>query len=231
MRLLSSQRYYLMIWSIWLRSQTRQLRQTAPYSCCSLPSRMLLPMSLFGARAIYCGPLLEYTKRHRSITSTWINVVVCNGNFYYMNIDGYTGEFFLVRTYGVAQPLVYKSDGISCTWKRVKHLDGATFSTSTTTSLIRDDLPDLMKNCIYFPELVDDGRHCLVYSMKLKKFYRKTQKLERSKMEFLDGAWMDIGRSEVPAMGERDDIARMNRSSLLRRGRKHLEAFGTEFVA
>ncbi|XP_051143403.1 F-box/kelch-repeat protein At1g57790-like [Andrographis paniculata] len=40
---------------------------------------------------------VEYSKRHRSITSTWVNVVVRNGNFYCMNIDGYIGEFDPVK--------------------------------------------------------------------------------------------------------------------------------------
>ncbi|XP_051147036.1 F-box/kelch-repeat protein At1g57790-like [Andrographis paniculata] len=215
---------------------------------------------------------VEYdNKRHRSITSTWINVVVRNGKFYCMNIHGYMGEFdpvkcswralpyeplgcaqsvpsygwgksfymaeygsefFLVRIWGVAKPIVYKSDGISCTWKRVKHLDGATFFASTTTSLVRDELPNPMRNCIYFPECVDDGRHCLVYSMKLKKFYRKMQKLDRWKTEYYyDDVWMDIGDREVPVMEERDDVARMNRDVAAAFGRMHLKAFGTELVA
>ncbi|XP_051148649.1 F-box/kelch-repeat protein At1g57790-like [Andrographis paniculata] len=143
----------------------------------------------------------------------------------------YDAKFFLVRTWGVAQPHVYKSDGISCTWKKVSHLDGMTFFASATTSLIRDDLPDVMKNCIYFPERVDNGRHCLVYSMKLKKFYRESQRLKQLNMEFLGDVWMDLGGEEVPEMKERDDIDRMNRDVAAAFERMHIKAFGSKLVA
>ncbi|XP_051147039.1 F-box/kelch-repeat protein At1g57790-like [Andrographis paniculata] len=49
--------------------------------------------------------IVEYSKIHRSITSTWVNVVVRNGSFYCINIDGYTGEF----------------DPVKCSWRALPY--------------------------------------------------------------------------------------------------------------
>ncbi|XP_051148648.1 F-box/kelch-repeat protein At1g57790-like [Andrographis paniculata] len=147
---------------------------------------------------------------------------------YFIFMAEYKGDFFLVHIRGYRPANVYKLDEVSYRWYKVKDVGGATFFSSTITSLIRDDLPHVMKNCVYFPEIVDAERHCLVYSMKLKKFYRNLEHRPYLIIRKFPDIWMDI--SKDPEMKERDDILKMNRKVWLSFARMHHKAFGTKLA-
>ncbi|XP_051149358.1 F-box/kelch-repeat protein At1g57790-like [Andrographis paniculata] len=161
----------------------------------------------------------------KRLKSIWHMNKVCWD--YYMFMAEYRGDFFLAQTSGYRFLNIYKLDEVSYRWYKVKDLGGATFFTSTITSLIRDDLPHVMQNCVYFPEIVDNDRHCKVYSMKLNRYYKKLQRHPSYVVRrTCPDIWTDIG--EDPEMKERNEIVQMNWKVWLSFARMHHEAFGTK---